>query len=424
MAALKNRVEAAVIGAGAAGLAAARALKAAGVDVLVLEARDRVGGRAHTDRVAGFALDLGCGWLHSADRNPWVERARRLGFTIDDTPPPWESQACDQGFSRAEQVAYHEAFDAFEQRVSAAAKERRDVAAATLFEAGNRWNPLIDAISSYYNGTEFAHVSVKDYDAYVDTGENVRVAEGYGALIAAWGEDLPVSLGVEVQVIDRTGPTLRLVTSAGEVDADVVVVTVPSAVLAEERIRFDPPLKDKVECAAGLPLGLADKLVLEVDGAEEFPKDSQLIGRIDRTETAGYHLRPFGRPLIEAFFGGELAWGLEAEGSGAFVAFAIDELADLVGSSFRRRARPISVTAWGADPYSRGAYSYALPGCHEARESLARSVENRIFFAGEATSRTSFSTAHGADETGRRAAREALKAMGRWDEPEDEEEQG
>ncbi len=408
---MKNRAEVVIVGAGAAGLAAGRALAAADVDVLVLEARDRLGGRAHTQSVSGYALDLGCGWLHSADRNPWAERARTLGFTIDDTPPPWEEQACEQGFSRAEQAAYRAAFDAFEERLAKAAGELVDRAASELFEAGGRWNALIDAISTFYNGVEFQHVSVRDYDAYVDTGVNLRVTEGYGTLIAAYGEDAPVVLNVEVTTVDRTGPTLRLHTSAGLIEAEAVIVTVPSAMLAEERLRFEPPLKDKVELAAGLPLGLADKLVLEVDGADEFPKDTQLIGRIDRTETAGYHLRPFGRPLIEAFFGGELAWGLEAEGPRAFAAFAIDELVDLVGSGIRRRLRPISATAWGADPFSRGSYSYALPNRHEDRARLAAPVENRIFFAGEACSADAFSTAHGADDTGLRAARQTLAAL-------------
>jgi monoamine oxidase len=407
-----TEVDVAVVGAGAAGLAAARALAAGPLSVLVLEARERIGGRAHTVETGGFALDLGCGWLHSADRNPFVATARELGFTVDETPPPWERQSGDQGFPREEQAAWGAAFDAFEARIEQAASEPEDRAAAELFEPGGRWNALIDSVGAYINGAEYDQVSVRDYANYEDTEVNWRVVEGYGALVAAFGREAEVALGCEVTCIDRSGAALALHTSRGTVGARAVIVAAPTTVLATERLRFDPPLPDKAEAADGLPLGLADKLVLALDEPDEFPEDGNLIGRTDRTGTGAYHLRPFGRPLIEGFFGGRLAWTLEAEGAGAFEAFALEELCGLLGTSFRNRARAISDTAWGADPFARGSYSYARPGRQACREVLAAPVENRIFFAGEACSVNRFSTAHGARDTGERAAREVLAALG------------
>ncbi|WP_425992398.1 flavin monoamine oxidase family protein [Brevundimonas sp. TWP2-3-2] len=413
---LPSSIDVAVIGAGSAGLSAARRLARSGVAVVVLEARDRIGGRAFTATHEGMPVDLGCGWLHSADVNVLEKIGREVGFTIDETPPPWRQQAFNLGLTPAEQAEFAEAFNAFDERVAKAAKAGDDRAASTLFVPGERWNERMDAISGALNGAKFAEVSTLDYDAYEDTGVNYRVVEGYGSLIVALGEDVPVVLNCPVERIDRSGARLTIETARGVIEARSVILTLPTSVLASEAVRFDPPLPDLIEAAAGAPLGLASKLHLAVDGAEEFPEDSQLWGRTDTAQTGGYHLRPFGRPLIEGYFGGDLAWGLEAEGEGAFFDFAESELSNLLGSSFRKRIRPLSTSMWGAEPWSMGAYSHVLPGLGDretgARARLARPIEDRIFIAGEATSHGFYGTAHGAWMEGERAAIEAITALG------------
>jgi len=407
-----SSVDVAIIGAGAAGIAAARALADAPLDLVVLEARDRIGGRAHTLDMNGTGLDMGCGWLHSADENVLAVMAEDHGFTVDRTPPPWQSQAFNHEMSPAEQAEFRAAFEAFETRVAEAAAGGREGPASTLFEPDGRWNPRIDAISGALNGARFAEVSIRDYDAYRDTGVNWRVTEGYGRLIAALGAGLPVVSDCPVACIDRTGPILKLQTARGTVEARAVIVTVPTDLIARETLRFDPPLPTLVEAAAGVPLGLASKLHMAVQGADDFPKDSQLWGRSDTSETGGYHLRPFGRPMIEGWFGGDIARALEAEGEAAFFAFASDEVVHLLGSSMRRRLAPVAASMWGADPWSMGAYSHALPGHADDRARLGEAVENRLFFAGEATAQAFYGTAHGAWMEGERAARQALSALG------------
>lgn len=409
---LPASVDVVVVGAGAAGLAAARRLMRPNLSVLVLEARDRIGGRAHTIERAGFSLDVGCGWLHSADENPLAAWVEGQGLTLDRTPPPWERQAFDHEMSAAEQEAFRAAFEAFEARVAEAAARGEEGPAAGLFEPGGRWNPRMDAISGALNGARFAEVSIRDYDAYRDTGVNWRVVEGYGRLIARLGRNVPVVLDCPVHRIDRSGAVLKVETARGVVEAKAVILTVPTRLLAEETIRIDPPVPALVEAAAGLPLGLASKLQMSVSGEEDFPEDSQLWGRADTADTAGYHLRPFGRPMIEAFFGGDLAWGLEREGEAAFFAFAADELVSLLGSNMRKRLTPLAASMWGADPWSAGAYSHALPGHSDDRARLAIAVEDRLFIAGEATSAQFYGTAHGAWTEGERAADQALAALG------------
>jgi monoamine oxidase len=396
-----------IIGAGAAGLAAGQHLAAAGVAFRILEARPRIGGRALT--TAGeFPLDLGCGWLHSADINPFTALLAGLGFTIDKTPPAWGRHSLDLGFSAEEQIAFQRAITSFYERVQSAAQERPDGPAASLLEPDNRFNALIEAVATYASGAEPTKLSIQDLANYCDSGLNWRVVEGYGAGIAAFGGDLPVTLSCPVTRLDHSGQYLRLETSQGVITAGKVIITLPTNLLAEDALSFDPPLPDKIAAAAALPLGHADKAVLGLDRPLNLPKDGHLFGRIDRSDTASYHLRPFGRNLVEAYFGGQLAIDLELEGAEAFYAFAEDELVDLLGSSFRQRLRRVSETAWGQDPFARGAYSYALPGHAEARERLAAPVDERIFFAGEACSKEHYSTAHGAYLTGIAAAQAVM----------------
>jgi monoamine oxidase len=174
-----------------------------------------------------------------------------------------------------------------------------------------------------------------------------------------------------------------------------------------------PALPEKVDAAAGLPLGLADKVWFRLDRPETVEQETRLFGNATRTGTGAYHLRPLGRPLIEGFFGGRLARELEQAGDGALPAFATDELAAQLGNGIRARLTPLAATAWSRDAFAQGSYSHALPGKAGARESLARAVDDRLFFAGEARLAESFSTAHGAYETGVKSADAALAALAR-----------
>lgn len=408
-------VEVAVVGAGAAGIGAAHRLKAAGREVVVLEARDRAGGRALTlTGRSGAAIDLGCGWLHSADQNPWVGIAEELGFTIDQSEPAWLRPAMDVNFPEAGQRAYRAAFEALEERLEKAALEGPDRPASELFTPEDaRWVPLFHAFSGYYNGAPFDEVSLKDYAAYQPTEENWRVREGFGRAIAAHAEGLPILFGWPVRVIDRSGAPLKLSGPAGELTADTVIVTVPTGVLAAESLRFEPALPDKLEAADALPLGHVDKAFLKIAEPEALPVERRLVGRTDTADTASYNLRPLGFPVIEAFFGGDLAAALEQEAEGAFGAFAIDQIVAALGSDMRRILSPIAETRWGVDPFTLGAYSRARVGMAHMRRVLAEPVEDRIFFAGEACSPHAFSTAHGAYETGVAAAEAALAAVSR-----------
>ena len=410
----RSDIEVAIIGGGAAGIAAGRRLRDASIDCLVIEARPRLGGRAWSVvDPSGFALDLGCGWLHSADRNPWSIVAKQQGRAIDTMTPPWQRPSIPTGFPVSEQREFRAAMAAFYHRMEAIATMDHDVPTAAFLEADGRWNGLINAASSYISGAETDRVSAKDLDRYRDNGVNWRVVDGYGTVVAAHGKDLPLALDCPVRSIDHSGKRMRIETARGVITADQAIVTLPSTILAETSVAFTPALPEKTAAAAQLPLGLADKLFMSLDGADEFETDTRLFGHTDRAATATYHMRPFGRPQIEAYFGGRLAADLEAQDEGAFFDFAVSELVGQLGNDFRRRVKPLQLHRWGVDRFARGSYSFALPGGADCRAVLAAPVDDRLFFAGEACSAHDFSTAHGAWSTGIAAADAVITARRR-----------
>jgi monoamine oxidase len=397
-----------VIGAGAAGIAATRRLVEAKIDVLLLEALDRVGGRAYSLREGdGPAIDLGCGWLHSANVNPWTEIATALGFEVDRTPPPWQDEKRQMGMAPAQQSAFGKASMRFWSQFETGL-EIIDRPAGDYLEPGNPWNALIDATSTYINGAELDRVSAVDLFRYADTQINWRLPAGFGTLIARYSLGLPIVLGCKVTEIDHSDSDLRVETAQGALRARAVIVTVSTNLLAAGALCFKPELLAPCAAAADLPLGYAEKVFLKIDDAAKFPEDASFFGATDRTATGTYHIRPLGRPVIEAYFGGRLARELQTAGKAAMIAFATEEIASVLGAAIVSHLEPLKVSSWANDPLVLGSYSHAKPSRADARSVLGTPIQNRIFFAGEACSIHDFSTAHGAYKSGVAAAEACL----------------
>jgi monoamine oxidase len=399
-----------VIGGGAAGIAAARRLHDVGADVLLVEASNRLGGRAYNRDLAllgggSVMVDLGCGWLHSAQRNPWTAIAEARGLAIDRGSPNWGVQWRDLGFPLTDQQAFATARERWEAAAHAALIGP-DRPLSDFIDAADPACPMIDAISGFANGAALTEVSLHDWAAYEDAAgdDNWALPGGYGTLIRDHALGLPVRLGTPVTRIDRRTSILRLETPIGTIEAAYAIVCVPTSVIADAVMAFDPPLPVKQTAAAALPLGLADKVFLHVD-APEWPADTHLLGNPYHACTASHRLSPFGRPIVESFVGGPCAEMLE---DGDAAAFAIDELVALLGSDWRRRFTPLAVTRWREERWIGGSYSHARIGHAGQRAILSAPVEDRLFFAGEACSSHDFSTAHGAHATGIAAANRIL----------------
>jgi monoamine oxidase len=402
-----------IIGGGAAGVGAARRLADSGLSTLLLEASQRIGGRAWTVNVAGLALDLGCGWLHSADRNPWVAIAEASGLTVERRRSAWDQQYRDLGFSQTEQEAADAAFAAWHERLTA--DPPQSDCAGDALEPDGAWNAYLQALSGYISGAGLERLSIADYLAYAQasTRHNWRLPAGYGTLVtASLPPTVALRLATPVEAIDLAANGVSLVTRAGTLTTRSVILTASTAVLSGETIRLPAVLDEWRYAAANLPLGRDEKVFLEIVGPSPFEPETHVIGDPRDPRTGSYYIRPFGRPVIEGFFGGEGAQALAENGPVAGFASAIDQLVALFGSDVRRSLRPLAVSNWSRMEHVGGAYSYALPGRAVARDTLARPFDQRLFFAGEATHRHDFSTAHGAYQSGLRAADEVIASLG------------
>ena len=401
-----------IVGAGAAGIAAARRLATSGLSAMVLEATGRIGGRAWTCDVAGLHLDLGCGWLHSADRNPWTRVAEAAGFAVDRRTPAWGRQYRDLGFSQAEQAAATQALTDWRRRMMKT-PPASDCAADAL-EPDGEWNAYIQAMSGFLTGAGLERISVADYIAYdaASTGCNWRAPAGYGSLVAAsLPRPIDLRLSTPVESIELNSRAVVLATPVGAVRARAAILTVSTAVLAGGTIMLPRGLDPWRDAAARLPLGRNEKLFLEIAGDSSFAPETRVLGNPRDRRTGVYYIRPFGWPVIECFLGDQGARMVEEMGPAAGFAHATDQLAALFGSAVSRSLRPLVASNWSRMTHVGGAYSHALPRHAAAREDLARPFEQRLFFAGEATHVHDYSTAHGAHDSGVRAAEEAIAAL-------------
>lgn len=402
-------VDVVVVGAGCAGLAAAGVLGRAGLTVTVVEARSRIGGRAVTEPVFGTLLDLGAGWLHSADRNPLAPLVRASGFTLVRDPQDYEVWLPRQGFLDVNGLgAFEDALDATAEAVSDLASEQGDLAAAALPRpAGDAERLARHLIGPLAHGVPFEAMSTGDFDAQIDTGTEAFVAEGIGTVVATLGAGVPVSLNTAALAVDWSGPGVTVETTAGVLRARAVLLTVPLGVLSAGRIRFAPDLPDDTARAiGGLSMGLLNKVILHLpDNPLDLDPFDQLHALMPDGGVLDVVHRPFGSDLAIAFLGGEEAWALEKEGEAAAVDLVTQRLAAVYGSDIRGQVAGGMGTAWGQDQLALGAYSAALPGQAAGRAALAQPVGDRVFFAGEACEPEWATQVPGAWLSGQSAAR-------------------
>lgn len=418
----------AVIGAGMSGLACARRLAAAGAETIVLEARDRIGGRIRTDRRwSGLPVDLGASWIHGVTGNPVAALAREAGARHVATSYE-ASIAYGPGGDAVDidaDVARMEAF--VDQAREVAGDLEKDVSLKAAIEAHPRYpglpadaRAILDHVVQAQYELEYAgdRSELSAWSLDEDSGfagADALLPEGYDAVPARLARGLDIRLGAVVTAVSLSGKGTMVRLADGQVVyADRIVVTAPLGVLKEGSISFEPGLpRGHREAIERLGFGVLEKCCLRFD-RPFWPRDVDWIEFVSgrRGEWAEWfsHARAPGAPLLVGFQGGNAARALAALDDRAIVDAALGALRAMFGSDVPAPAGSI-VTRWAADPFSLGAYSFNAVGSDGAmRRALAEPVDGRLFFAGEATSADHFATTHGAYLSGLAAADRVLAA--------------
>ncbi len=408
-----------IIGAGSAGLSAAKELAHLGLSTTVVEGSHRIGGRAYSEEIApGVWFDLGCAWLTGAVANPFIPIADALGITLAkdkshlfdiDKHHFHRNGAPLNDDQRAACLRY---YDESHEAISDAAKQDRDVAIGDVVDMEHEFAPpLLGGIATSW-GMDVDLVSTTDSAS--SAGElGFPALNGYGNLVAAWGADVPVSLNTRVDRIDWTGPGVTVETPKGAIKGRTALCTVSTGVLASGEIAFTPGLPDwKTEAIHNLPMGTENKMGVHFDtdvfgpdgrGHHTTWNDDGTMGKI--------HACVMGNNIASVFTGGRHAVWLEKQGQQAGHDFAVDRCADIFGNDIRKYVTRTIVTAWETEPWTRGSWACARPGHAHQRTNLGRGVDERLFFAGEATVYGGQGTCDGAYHSGIRAAREIAATL-------------
>jgi monoamine oxidase len=406
-------VEVVIVGAGSAGLAAAKTLRDAGRSFQVLEAMDRIGGRAWTSNEPfGVPFDIGCAWIHAADRNPYFTDAQSANWTLFHHDMNVDHLYFGVHRASDEDIAAMKAADA-ELAMLIERHEGPDDRLSSLLAKGHALRAATTFSGPMDFGQDDDEISIADFRAAADLDPNYFTKEGFGALVARFGADVPVHLSTPVRRIHWDVPGVAVETDKGTLRAKAVIVTASPAALAFEEIIFSPELPvEHVEAFFDLPMGMLTKIPIEIRGSRLGlePFDDLLIERHARHDIF-FLCFPFDLDLLVGFVGGDFAWEMEAAGEEAGTDFVIDRLAGIFGSDMKKHVGRSLMTRWGGERYVRGAYAACRPGKASARRTLQQAVAERIFFAGEHLAGPLIQTCGGARLSGEAVARQVIAQL-------------
>ncbi|ONK67323.1 uncharacterized protein A4U43_C06F18950 [Asparagus officinalis] len=425
-----------VIGSGFAGLAAAHALQNASFKVVLLESRDRIGGRAYTDYSFGFPVDMGAAWLHGVcEENPLAPLIGRLGLPLYRTSGDnsvlfdhdLESYALfDMDGKQIPQKLVTEVGEVFDNMLKEANKLRQEnsedmsiaKALAMVLERRSdlRQEGLANKVLQWYLcrmegwfAADADTISLKYWDDEVLLpGGHGLMVRGYRPVINTLAKGLDIRLGHRVTKVVRGKLGVEVSVDNGEsFNADAAVITVPLGVLKANSIKFEPKLPQwKEEAIRDIAVGTENKIALHFD--KVFWPNVEFLGVVSSSSySCSYFLnlhKATGHPVLVYMPAGRLAHDIEKMSDEAAANFAFLQLKQILPDA----SEPINhlVSHWGSDTNSLGSYSYDSVGKpHYLHEWLRIPVDN-IFFAGEATCKDYTGTVHGAFNTGLMAAEE------------------
>ena len=412
---LPREADIVVIGAGAAGIAAARRIMAANRKVIVVEAASQIGGRCQTDTTTfDVPFDRGARWMHNPETNPMIRLARAAGLEIT-TAPSGQKIRIGRRNARAGETEEFLAALVRANRAIDEASRRFDVSCASVLpkDLGDWAGTAEFVLGANFSGKDLKDISVVDKVRAQDRNAAIACRQGLGTLITKLGELVPMSLSTPASRISWDRRDVTVETPAGKIAARAAIVTVSSNVLAAGNIKFTPDIpKRTLDAAAKLSLGSYDRIALQMPGNPlGLARDDVIIEQSNSMRTALLYANMGSSSLCSIDVAGSFGRDLSAQGEKAMIAFAVEWLTKLFGSDAATAVKKSSATRWNAAPYALGAMSAAGPGTQASRKVLTEPI-GCMYLAGEATHETLWGTIDGAWESGERAAEAALRRIG------------
>jgi monoamine oxidase len=408
-------IDVVIVGAGAAGIAAARRIAAAGRKFVLLEAADHIGGRCVTEtRTFGVPYDRGAHWIHTPELNPVTKLPLRRGIEVYPAPAS-QKVRIGRRYAREGELEDFLALQVRANRAIADAARKGDVACAQALpnDLGD-WRSSVEfVLGPFACGKDLTQVSAVDFTKSAERNADAFCRQGFGTLVAALAEGVAARLSSPVTAID-TRRNVTVETPKGTIAARAAIVTVSTNVIMSGAIKFTPELSARQRDAFGkLSLGSYDHIALELTGNPlGFESDDLAFEKSAGSHTAAILANVSGTPLCLIEVGGAFGRDLAAHGEAAMVDFAADWLAGLYGADVKKAIKRSRATRWNHDPLARGAFSVASPGWQGARRILMEPAQNAVWFAGEAVHETLWGTVGGAWESGARAAEAVLRRLG------------
>ena len=413
---LPREADIVVIGAGAAGIAAARRIMAANRKVIVVEAAGQIGGRCLTDTATfDVPFDRGARWMHNPDTNPMITLGRNAGLDVYPAPLGQKIRIGRRNARAGETEEFLAALVRANRAIDDASRGRTDVSCASVLpkDLGDWAGTVEFMLGANATGKDLKEISVIDKARAQERNAAIACRQGMGTLIAKLGEQIPLSLSTPASRIAWSGRDVTVETPAGKIAARAAIVTVSSNVLTAGNIKFTPDIpKRQLDAAAKLSLGSYDHIVLQLPrNPLGLSHDDIIIEQSASTRTALLFANMGSSALCSIDVAGSFGRDLSAQGEPAMIAFAVEWLTKLFGSEATSAIRKSSATRWNAAPFALGAMSVAAPGGQPSRKILTEPI-GCMFLAGEATHETMWGTVDGAWESGERAAEVALRKIG------------
>jgi monoamine oxidase len=419
---LPREADIVVIGAGTAGIAAARRVLAANRKVVVLEATGQIGGRCLTDSTTFDApFDRGARWIHNPDTNPMIKLARGAGLDVVPAPLGQKIRIGRRNARAGEVEELLATLVRANRAIDDASRGKVDVSCASALPKDlGVWAATVEfLLGANATGKDLKEISAIDKIRAQDRSAALACRQGLGTLIAKLGDGVPVSLATPATRLSWSGRDVTVETQAGKIAARAAIVTVSSDLLTSGALKFAPDLPKRIlDAASKVSLGSYDHVALQLPGNPlGLSRDDVVIEQAKDARTAFMIANMGGSSLCSIDVAGSFGRDLSAQGEAAMVAFAVEWLTKLFGSDVAKAVKKSSATRWNAAPFARGAMSAASPGGQSSRKILMEPVGS-LFLAGEAAHETLWGTVDGAWESGERAAEAALRKIGAIRDPE------